>query len=95
MGAWVMSCGTWYKWMQASAKETGVSQEEAEREFLRKMRPTTLINRFTTTEEVANMVVYICSEQAAGTTGSALLVDGGVVRAVVQAMEKTVFEAIN
>jgi NAD(P)-dependent dehydrogenase (short-subunit alcohol dehydrogenase family) len=41
-----------------------------------------LIQRFATTEEVANMVVYVASEQASATTGSALRVDGGVVRAI-------------
>ena len=51
-----------------SAKEQGITQEEAEQHFLETMRPTTLINRFTTTEEVANMVVYVSSEQASGTT---------------------------
>ena len=56
--------------------------EEAEQQFLKTLRPTTLINRFTTTEEVANMVVYVCSEQASGTTGSALRVDGGVLRSI-------------
>jgi NAD(P)-dependent dehydrogenase (short-subunit alcohol dehydrogenase family) len=46
------------------------------------MRPTSLINRFATTDEVANMVVYVCSEQASATSGAALRVDGGVVRYV-------------
>lgn len=70
-------------WMSETAKEQGISQAEAEQQFLKTMRPTTLINRFTTTEEVANMVVYICSEQASGTTGAALRVDGGVLRSIV------------
>jgi NAD(P)-dependent dehydrogenase (short-subunit alcohol dehydrogenase family) len=69
-------------WMKASAKEQGITQEEAEQHFLKTMRPTTLLNRFTTTEEVANMVVYVCSEQASGTTGTSLRVDGGVVRTI-------------
>jgi len=69
-------------WMKATADERGIPQEEAEQEFLRTMRPTTLIKRFTTTEEVANMVVYVCSEQASGTTGAALRVDGGVLRSI-------------
>ncbi|MDN8617525.1 SDR family NAD(P)-dependent oxidoreductase [Variovorax ginsengisoli] len=69
-------------WMRSTAEEQGISQEEAERNFLKTMRPTTLINRFTTTEEVANMVVYACSEQSSGTTGAALRVDGGVIRAI-------------
>ena len=44
------------------------------------MRPTSLTQRFATTEEVANMIVYVCSEQACATSGAALRVDGGVVR---------------
>ena len=69
-------------WMMATARERGITQGEAEQGFLKTMRPTTLINRFTTTEEVANMVVYVCSEQASGTTGTALRVDGGVLRSI-------------
>lgn len=69
-------------WMKAAADEQGITQEEAEQNFLKEMRPTTLINRFTTTEEIANMVVYVCSEQASGTSGAALRVDGGVVRSI-------------
>lgn len=69
-------------WMKSTAQEQGITQEQAEREFLKTARPTTLINRFATTEEVANMVVYACSEQASATTGAALRVDGGVVRSI-------------
>ncbi|MET0382512.1 MAG: SDR family oxidoreductase [Burkholderiaceae bacterium] len=70
-------------WMEAAAREQGITQDEAEQNFLKTARPTTLINRFTTTEEIANMVVYVCSEQSSGTTGAALRVDGGVVRSVI------------
>ncbi len=69
-------------WMKSLAKEKGISQDEAEQLFLKENRPTSLIQRFATTDEVANMVVYICSEQASATTGAALRVDGGVVRFV-------------
>jgi NAD(P)-dependent dehydrogenase (short-subunit alcohol dehydrogenase family) len=68
--------------MKATADEQGITQEEAEQNFLKTMRPTTLINRFTSTEEVANMVVYVCSEQASGTSGASLRVDGGVIRSI-------------
>jgi len=64
------------------ADSQGITQEAAEQQFLKTMRPTTLINRFATTDEVANMVVYVCSEQASATTGAALRVDGVVVRFV-------------
>jgi NAD(P)-dependent dehydrogenase (short-subunit alcohol dehydrogenase family) len=62
------------------AEKQGITTEQAEQAFLAALRPTTLIKRFTTTDEVANMIVYTCSEQAAGTTGASLRVDGGVVR---------------
>ena len=62
------------------ARERGVTQEEAELAFLREARPTSLLGRLATTEEVANMIVYVCSEQASATSGAALRVDGGVVR---------------
>jgi NAD(P)-dependent dehydrogenase (short-subunit alcohol dehydrogenase family) len=69
-------------WMTAIAKSRGITVDEAEAQFLKTMRPTSLINRFATTDEVANMVVYVCSEQASATSGAALRVDGGVVRYV-------------
>jgi NAD(P)-dependent dehydrogenase (short-subunit alcohol dehydrogenase family) len=53
---------------------------EFEREFFEKVRPTSLLRRFATTEEVANMVVYVCSPLSSATTGAALRVDGGVVK---------------
>ena len=67
-------------WMAQQAKDNGISQEAAEQAFLKSARPTSLIGRFATTDEVANMIVYTCSEQASATTGAALRVDGGVVR---------------
>lgn len=69
-------------WMKATAKSQGITPAEAEQQFLKTMRPTTLINRFATTDEVANMVIYVCSEQASATTGAALRVDGGVLRSI-------------
>jgi NAD(P)-dependent dehydrogenase (short-subunit alcohol dehydrogenase family) len=70
-------------WMKATAESEGITQAEAEQNFLKTMRPTSLLRWFTTTDEVANMVVYVCSEQASGTTGAALRVDGGVLRQIV------------
>ena len=65
------------------AKSQNVSEEQVEKDFFKNMRPTSVIQRFASIEEVGNMVVYVCSEQASATTGSALRVDGGVVRAIV------------
>jgi NAD(P)-dependent dehydrogenase (short-subunit alcohol dehydrogenase family) len=64
------------------AKERGVPVEQLEKEFVATHRPTSLTKRLATVEEVANMVVYVCSPQASATTGAALRVDGGVVRSI-------------
>jgi NAD(P)-dependent dehydrogenase (short-subunit alcohol dehydrogenase family) len=69
--------------VESLAKQSGKSQEEVEKDFFKTMRPSSLIKRFASTQEVANLVVYVCSEQASATTGAALRVDGGVVRSVV------------
>ena len=65
------------------AKEQGIAQEEMEKQFIAQHRPTSLLRRLATPEEVANMVVYVCSPQASATNGAALRVDGGVVRTIV------------
>jgi NAD(P)-dependent dehydrogenase (short-subunit alcohol dehydrogenase family) len=59
----------------------GKSFNDFEKEFFTSVRPTSLLKRFATTEEVANLVTYVCSPLAAATNGAALRVDGGVVRA--------------
>jgi NAD(P)-dependent dehydrogenase (short-subunit alcohol dehydrogenase family) len=64
------------------AKDKSASQQEKERQFIAENRPTSLLGRMATVEEVANMVVYVCSQQASATTGAALRVDGGVVRSI-------------
>ena len=66
--------------VEALAKADGKSFDEFEKEFFEKIRPTSLIKRFATPNEVAAMVVYIASPLASATTGAALRVDGGVVK---------------
>lgn len=65
------------------AKEQGVSQAQMEQDFIAQHRPTSLLRRLATVQEVANMVVYTCSTQASATNGAALRVDGGVVRSII------------
>jgi NAD(P)-dependent dehydrogenase (short-subunit alcohol dehydrogenase family) len=64
------------------AKAAGKPVSELENEFFRAFRPTSLLKRFTSAEEVANMAVYICSPLASATTGAALRVEGGVVNQI-------------
>jgi len=68
--------------VQALLADTGESIESVTKKanaFVRAHRPTSILQRVATPEEVANMVVYVCSPQASATTGAALRVDGGVV----------------
>lgn len=60
----------------------GVPQAEIEKNFIAQFRPSSIIKRLAEVEEVANMVVYICSPQASATTGASLRVDGGVVATI-------------
>jgi NAD(P)-dependent dehydrogenase (short-subunit alcohol dehydrogenase family) len=71
------------KFVEQVGKQSGKSFEQMEKDFFSTMRPSSLLKRFATNEEVANMVVYLSSEQASATTGAAVRVDGGVVRAIV------------
>ena len=61
------------------AQEQGKTVEEAGRDFIIDERPNCLLERFATTEEVANMVVYLCSPLASATNGAALRVEGGTI----------------
>jgi NAD(P)-dependent dehydrogenase (short-subunit alcohol dehydrogenase family) len=64
------------------ARAAGKSVEEIEREFFANFRPTSLLKRFTSAEEVANLAVYLCGEGASATTGAALRADGGTVNQI-------------
>jgi NAD(P)-dependent dehydrogenase (short-subunit alcohol dehydrogenase family) len=59
------------------------SPEEAETDFFKTARPTSLLQRFATVEEIANLVTYVASPLSSGTNGSALKVDGGVAKFII------------
>jgi NAD(P)-dependent dehydrogenase (short-subunit alcohol dehydrogenase family) len=65
------------------AAEHNADQAAVEAEFLRTMRPSSLVRRFAEPEEVANLVVFLAGEGSSATTGAALRVDGGVVRSII------------
>ncbi len=64
------------------AAARGVSPEEMETLFLNENRPSSLLKRFATPEEVASLSVYAASPQASATTGAALRAEGGIVESI-------------
>jgi NAD(P)-dependent dehydrogenase (short-subunit alcohol dehydrogenase family) len=68
--------------VDAIAKQQNKSKQEVEKEFFEHVRPSSLLKRFATVDEVAAMVTYVASELSSATNGAALRVDGGVVRAI-------------
>jgi len=64
------------------ARHGGQSVEEAASQFVRQFRPTSLLQRFASVEEIANMVVYVASKQASATNGAALRAEGGIIQTI-------------
>jgi NAD(P)-dependent dehydrogenase (short-subunit alcohol dehydrogenase family) len=64
------------------AKHHGKTKAEVEKEFFETVRPSSLLKRFATTDEVAAMVAYVASVKSSATNGAALRVDGGVIRSI-------------
>jgi NAD(P)-dependent dehydrogenase (short-subunit alcohol dehydrogenase family) len=64
------------------AEKQGTSEAELEKQFFSTARPSSLLQRFATPEEVAHLIVYTASTLASATNGAALRVDGGVVRSI-------------
>jgi NAD(P)-dependent dehydrogenase (short-subunit alcohol dehydrogenase family) len=63
-------------------KQNGLPEQDAVTDFVKKFRSTSLLQRFASVEEVANMVVYVSSKQASATNGASLRVEGGIVRTI-------------
>lgn len=64
-------------------KAKSITADEAEASFFKTARPTSLINRFASTDEIANLVTYIASPLSSATNGAALRADGGLVKTIV------------
>jgi NAD(P)-dependent dehydrogenase (short-subunit alcohol dehydrogenase family) len=69
--------------VEQMAQARGVDFATMEREFFATARPSSLLQRFATVDEVASAAVYLCSARASATNGAAMRVDGGVVRSIV------------
>ena len=65
--------------MEARAKSMGISADEVARRTFTERRPASLLQRYATPEEVANLICYVCSPASSATNGAALRADGGIV----------------
>lgn len=68
--------------VRSMAESRGVTEAQVESEFFANVRPTSLLRRFATTDEVAALVAFVASPLSSATNGAALRVDGGVVRSI-------------
>lgn len=64
------------------AKQNGQSEDEAASQFIKQHRSTSLIQRFASVDEIANMVVYVSSREASATNGAALRAEGGILQTI-------------
>ncbi len=69
--------------VQDLARQNGQSLQEAAANFVKQHRPSSLLQRFASVDEVANLVVYVASKEASATNGAALKVEGGIVDTVI------------
>ena len=65
------------------ARDRGITPEQMETDFFEHARPSSLLKRFETVEEIADVVAFVCSPLASAITGAAVRVDGGVVSSIV------------
>ncbi|HET8921969.1 MAG TPA: SDR family NAD(P)-dependent oxidoreductase [Candidatus Acidoferrum sp.] len=70
------------EFLDTMAKQQGITKAEIEKQFFASVRPTSLLKRFETTEEVAAVVAFIASAQSIAINGSAVRAEGGVIRSI-------------
>ena len=66
--------------LTAYARDNGLPLADADRHATMALRPTTLLQRMASVEEVASMILYACSREASATNGAALRAEGGILR---------------
>ena len=70
------------EFVDGMARQQGVTKAEIEKQFFASVRPTSLLKRFETTEEVAAVVAFVASAQSIAINGSAVRAEGGVIRSI-------------
>ena len=64
------------------SKSSSKTINEVEEDFFKNMRPTSLLQRFASVEEIANTTVYFSSPLASATNGASIRVEGGLIRSI-------------
>jgi len=70
------------QFVESLARQRGISKAEVEKEFFQGARPSSLLKRFETPEEVAAVVAFLAGTQSVTINGAAVRADGGVVRSI-------------
>jgi NAD(P)-dependent dehydrogenase (short-subunit alcohol dehydrogenase family) len=68
--------------LDSMAKQRNLSIAEIEKEFFKSVRPSSLLKRFETPEEIAAVVAFVASAQSAAISGAAVRAEGGVIRSI-------------
>jgi NAD(P)-dependent dehydrogenase (short-subunit alcohol dehydrogenase family) len=68
--------------LDSIAKQKGIPTAEIEKEFFRSGRPSSLLKRFETPEEIAAVVTFVASAQSAAISGASVRAEGGVIRSI-------------
>lgn len=71
-----------HEFVETMARQQGVAKGEIEKQFFASIRPTSLLKRFETTEEVAAVVAFVASTQSIAINRSAVRAEGGVIRSI-------------
>jgi NAD(P)-dependent dehydrogenase (short-subunit alcohol dehydrogenase family) len=71
------------EFIEQMSRQENKSKEAAEKDFFQTARPTSILQRFTSTEEIANLIAYVASPLSSATNGAALKADGGVARYII------------
>jgi len=70
------------KFVADVARKQGVTSADVEKEFFKTVRPSSLMKRFETTEEIAAVVAFVASPRSSAISGAAVKAEGGVVRSI-------------
>ena len=68
--------------LDSMAKQRDLSTADIEKEFFKSVRPSSLLKRFETPEEIAAVVAFVASAQSAAISGAAVRAEGGVIRSI-------------